>query len=271
MDNLSTRTHLVGYSKHSMPFLYDEQRNGLDTYLFRLQTEGTARALVNGKMTEIVAGDLLLYQPGDPYELHVEFPSLRDGKVPVVSSDFYVFCSGAWVDNWWRRTPKPAIIHIPLDDSLVAVWWEFAREQLRMDEFSDEVMDHSLKLLCLKIERTLIGLESDKTTKNAFISYRMRNYIEENVAEPFTVDDVARHVGLSESRTAHLFRQTFQTSIVQYTLDMRLKLAAQKMMFDSAPIEIIAESCGFRSYSYFHRQFKAKFGKSPQEYRRPYR
>lgn len=271
MNNMETTTHLVGYSKHSRQFIYDEQRHGLDTYLFRLQTEGNARALIGGQMNKIVAGDLLLYKPGDPYELQVETVNSEGIIECMFSSDFYVFCSGPWIDDWWGKSHKPSKINIPLDNSLVPIWWEFTREQSYVDNLSQQIMGHFLKTLCLKIERVLIGLESKHTKKDNFISYRMRNYIEENISHPFTVEAIANYVGLSESRTAHLFKENFGISIIQYTLDLRLKLAVQQMLVGSAPLEVIAENCGFQSYSYFHRQFRAKYTKSPKEYRLQHR
>ena len=44
-----------GYSFHMDPF-YVSTKSGLQYYLFRLQTEGTCEALVDGRMVPIEAG-----------------------------------------------------------------------------------------------------------------------------------------------------------------------------------------------------------------------
>ncbi|MDF2961258.1 MAG: transcriptional regulator (AraC/XylS family) protein [Paenibacillus sp.] len=60
-----------GYSYHSQKF-HNSHNDGVPSYLFRLQTEGCSYALVDGKMTLIETGDLLLFKPGDSYDLRIE-------------------------------------------------------------------------------------------------------------------------------------------------------------------------------------------------------
>lgn len=266
-----TTTHLVGFSKHAVPFFYDEQRNGLGSYLFRLQTEGIARALVMGQMIDVLPGDLLLYKPGDPYIIQIDHVGQDGLSANPISVDFFVFCAGEWLDEWWAASPKPSRIRIPLEESLINLWREFAWEAIQFDQLSEQISDYFLKMLCLKIERVLNNLHSAESNKGVFISYRMKTFIEENLSNPFTIEDVAKHVGLSVSRTTHLFKSSFGMSIIQYAHELRLKIAVQRMIYDSVPLNEIASDCGFGSYSYFNRLFRSRFRISPQAYRMQHR
>jgi AraC family transcriptional regulator of arabinose operon len=65
----------------------------------------------------------------------------------------------------------------------------------------------------------------------------------------------------------HLFKETFDTSIMQYTLDIRLNMARERIIFSPMSLEQAAESSGFANYTYFHRVFRSRFGMSPKEFR----
>lgn len=56
--------------------------------------------------------------------------------------------------------------------------------------------------------------------------------------------------------------------MIQYAIEIRLKAAVEQIKYSNEmTLEHIAEICGFASYSYFHRVFRAHFGLSPVEYR----
>ena len=47
----------------------------------------------------------------------------------------------------------------------------------------------------------------------------------------FKLEDVAAHVGISVSRAVHLFKEAFGTTIMQYTMDVRLSMAKERIVF----------------------------------------
>ena len=99
------------------------------------------------------------------------------------------------------------------------------------------------------------------------MAYRIKHYIEENASYMFKLEDVATHVGISISRAVHLFKQTFGTSIMQYTLDVKLDMARERVIFSPLSLENVSETSGFANYTYFHRVFRARFGMSPKQFR----
>ncbi|MFC5447914.1 helix-turn-helix domain-containing protein [Paenibacillus aestuarii] len=249
-----------GYSFHMEKFTVST-KSGLTSYLFRLQTEGTSEALVNGKLQRIEAGDLLLYQPGDPYELHIE--EQADGK--IASGDYYLFCKGDWIDDWWRRGAKPTYSRIDLDPRLISLWRQLILEKRRMEEENRELSGYLLQALCLYVERA--ATETVSLQGRPFTGTRMKRFIEAHATATFKIEDVAAHVGLSVSRAVHLFKECFDKTMMQYALEVRLASAVERMHDSSMSLEQIALSCGFGSYPYFHRAFKLKFGVSPKLFR----
>ncbi|MDF2662147.1 MAG: AraC family transcriptional regulator [Paenibacillus sp.] len=262
------RLLLCGYSYHTQPAAYLQDREGLPHYLFRLQTEGYCQALVDGVLTTLGPGDLLLYKPGDRYELAFAPMPNELGQTAVYSGDYFLSCTGDWVGEWWKRTPKMQRTQIHLDEKLISLWRHLVLEKrkYRMGEENEELLGYLLRALCLCIERAV--LETSAPHGRSFSAVRMKTFIQENAMFPFKIEAVARHVGLSVSRAVHLFKECFGFSIMEYTKQVRLAAAIERIKYSKMPLEQIAEASGFASYSFFYRVFREKYGISPLEYRR---
>jgi AraC family transcriptional regulator, arabinose operon regulatory protein len=247
-----------GYSFHTQRF-YSQYKSGYPAYLFRLQTEGVCEIFVKGRKYEVAKGDLLLIKPGDHYELMIE--------ANQNSGDYHLVCEGEWVEEWWRRSKKPAISRIDLDDKLLSLWRHLIVEVRRpSSEENKELSDYLLRALCLSLERAVH--ETAPTFNRPYAVTRMMRYIEEHATQVVKVDDVAGHAGLSVSRAVHLFKSSVGKTIIEYALEIRLAAAVERMKYTSMTLEQIAEDCGFGAYPYFHRVFSKKYGVSPGAYRR---
>ncbi|WP_010268055.1 AraC family transcriptional regulator [Paenibacillus senegalensis] len=253
-----------GFSCHSEPY-HSSYRNGVDSYLFRLQTEGSSTAYYYDEKQHLQAGDLLLLKPGDIYTLEV---TAAEGNPRLSSSDYYLFCEGEWIDSWWRRSKRPAVSRIDFDDKLLGLWRSLILEKRRgPDEQNVELAAYMLRSLCLYLDRSVT--ETQLMDRTAFIALRLKRYIEEHAtaSAPLRIEEAARHAGLSVSRAVHLFKQCYNQTMVQYANEVRLNTALERMKYSNMKLEQVAETSGFASYSYFHRVFRSRFGVSPAKYR----
>ena len=249
-----------GYAYHVNPF-YMGGRSPLSPYIFRLQTTGSSRTYIGGEMRDVQVGDLLLFKPGDLYDLRIEAGA--DGQVK--SGDYYMICLGDWLDRWWHKAERQVHYHIGDMERIVALWKMIILEKRRVGERESELNGSLLQSLCLYFD--LAYQESDVVAKPSYIAHRMKRYVDANATDPFTVDEVARQVGLSGSRAAHLFKETFGESIMQYALKVRLAIAVERIKYSTNTLEQIAATCGLGSYPYFHRVFKANYGEPPSVFR----
>lgn len=96
-------------------------------------------------------------------------------------------------------------------------------------------------------------------------------FIRERTARPLSVEDVARHVGMSPSHFAHRFRAVAQTSPMRYLKQLRLQEARALMLADGLRVAEVAVRVGYESASHFSRDFKSYFGAAPAEYVRQLR
>ncbi len=258
---------MCGFSHHTQPFFTGYERSG-PGFLFRLQTEGRANALVGGQMTEIAAGDLLLFAPWEPYRLSITpFDHPQRGRT-VFSSDYYLSCRGSWIEEWWQRRNRPKLTRVDLEDRLLSLWRNLILEKRGFGEQQPELTDYMLRSLCLVIDRIIDEQASPQS--HPFIVQRIKAYIEEHATVSLRLEELADHVRLSVSRASHLFKEHTGTTIIDYAQEIRLSVAEERMKYSAMTLEQIAETCGFGSYSYFFRIFRRKHGMSPAAYRRTY-
>jgi len=251
----------AAYSYHTKPFHMTEKDGFQTHYLIRIQTEGVSRTRIDGQLATVEPGDLLLVPPTMPYELLID----DGGGRAAASGDYYIFFRGPWVDDWWRERNRPMKVKIPLDEGLLPLCRQLIAEHRRGAGDSLRVLDYMMRAICLTIDR--LSSEQRPMQGNALLAYRMKSYIEEHATARFHLKDLARHCNVSVSRAVHLYKQFFNKSIIQYALEIRLKVAQERMVYTQTPLEAIAETSGFPSYTYFYRAFKKATGMSPKQYR----
>ena len=115
----------------------------------------------------------------------------------------------------------------------------------------------------------LLGLlkESIASTEDS-ASSRMNElirYINQNAAQPLSLDQLEEVFGISKYVLLHEFKDYTGMSVYQYILTRRVILAQQLIQQGAKPNQACEQS-GFSDYTSFYRAFKARTGKSPNQY-----
>ena len=87
-------------------------------------------------------------------------------------------------------------------------------------------------------------------------------------AEKLTVEGAASLAGYSKAHFMRVFKEETGQTFVGYLNDYRLTAATYFLRETDESIGNIAVSCGFDNGSYFIRRFRARYGKTPSEYRK---
>jgi len=103
---------------------------------------------------------------------------------------------------------------------------------------------------------------SPKMLKRAF------DYIENNLANDLTVQEIARAVPLSAGHFAHAFSTTVGTTPHRYVLERRIELTKALLRETDLPIANIATRAGFARHSHFCATFQRLTGFTASEFRR---
>ncbi|CAL8479289.1 AraC family transcriptional regulator [Caballeronia sp. S22] len=84
----------------------------------------------------------------------------------------------------------------------------------------------------------------------------------------WTVDELARRVGLSRSALGHRFTHLLGRPPMQYLARWRLQIAAQELLIQGKSLATVAEQVGYESEAAFSRAFKREFGMPPAGWRK---
>lgn len=129
-----------------------------------------------------------------------------------------------------------------------------------------------LRLTMNLLERALLDClresHADAAHKDAFRE-RMHAYILDTLHSTQRVETLAHHAGLSPSRFAHRFTETFGLSPLAYAERYRLE-HAKRLMEEGicSTVKAAAQTVGFDDQLYFSRRFSLRYGKPPSKFLR---
>lgn len=93
------------------------------------------------------------------------------------------------------------------------------------------------------------------------------NYLDENYAEPCSLQSLSVKAGLSRFHFLRRFRAVTGTSPHQYLIAVRLRAAAERLRSTADPVTAIALDVGFNDLSNFNLLFRRNFGMPPRRWR----
>lgn len=128
-----------------------------------------------------------------------------------------------------------------------------------------------VKAAMLRLLFHLMRMQPEMTLTESAGMVRLKSVlqrVEEEYAQPLTVEQIARGCGCSTSHFMRWFKQLTGTTFTVYLNERRLAVAAERLRQSSDSILFIAGEVGFENLSNFNRQFKARYGVTPREYRR---
>src|SRR5688572_2771148 len=122
------------------------------------------------------------------------------------------------------------------------------------------------------VRRHIDALPTDRTgwlagMRDRFVG-RALSLLHAQPAHAWTVDELARKVGLSRSALAQRFTDLLEQAPMQYLTRWRLQVAAQGMLNGSGSLGAIAAAVGYESEAAFSRAFKREFGMPPAGWRK---
>jgi AraC family transcriptional regulator, transcriptional activator FtrA len=92
-----------------------------------------------------------------------------------------------------------------------------------------------------------------------------------NLAEPLTVAAMAQRACMSTRTFARRFREVTGTTPLRWVLNQRILAAQRQLETTEAPVDWIAQECGFGTGATFRLHFKRVVGVSPTDYRKAFR
>lgn len=172
----------------------------------------------------------------------------------------------------------PALLHVspdatPADQWLATTIRHTASEASRPMPGSRSMLPRLTELMFVEILRKhMHGLAADEVgwfaAYNHPVAGAALKCLHAAPHEDWSVERLARRVGVSRTVLTDHFRHFLAQPPMQYLATWRMQLAAQQLKTTDLPIKTIADGSGYETEAAFSRAFKRRFGLPPGDWRR---
>jgi len=210
-----------------------------------------------------------------------DLPMIRHGGAGATTR---LVCGFLQCDEWLFSPilrHLPALIHVspaahPGDDWLGATIRHTAQEAGHVQPGTRSMLPRLAELMYVEVLRQhMQGLSADEVGLFAALKDPVAGaalgLLHAAPLEDWSVDRLARRVGVSRTVLATRFKHFLDQPPMQYLTRWRLLLAAQLLKTTDTPLKLIADRSGYESEAAFSRAFRRRFGAPPADWRRQQR
>jgi AraC family transcriptional regulator len=96
----------------------------------------------------------------------------------------------------------------------------------------------------------------------------IKKYMEENLQDNLSLDELARETNYSRGHFLRMFRAATGRPPHRYLMERRIELAKSMLLAEGMSLIDIAARCGFSSQSHLTRVFRKQIGVTPSVFKR---
>ena len=248
----SYATPLEGVKKHMHPFCHM-------IHIVR----GTLRFVIDDKTHILNAGNCISI-PKDTYHAYYNDENEAVEYLEIKFSNFKAPTN--------QQTQKVYITNNELASGLFKqILKEYSRFGKRADNAAESYLLALLNLLD-ENERYQTNQEFKYITASDYseTSQSVIKYLEAHYNEDVSLDSIARAMNLNKSYLCVAFKKDTQLTILDCLNTIRIRRAAELIVYSEYNLTQVAEACGFASTSHFNRVFLKYVGITPGQCRRAY-
>ena len=123
-----------------------------------------------------------------------------------------------------------------------------------------------LKLILIR----LAAMTDEKALPPRMVK-NLDSYIRENRRDEISNTEIGAIFGYHPFYVSNKLKECRGTTLRQYIINYRMKLAKRLLELTDKSVGEIAEEAGFKDASYFTKSFKASFGMTPKDYRNEFK
>lgn len=244
----------AGVMTHSHPYYH----------MFYVQT-GVSNFVVDGKEYIIDAGKTLLV----PRQVEHGYSNKQDVTMEYMEIKFTL--SQETMDAQFLST-EPFISENPLAGMLFTqILKEYSDLEGLADKAAASYLDSILQILTenKRYSKQRQFRFIDASSYNP-LSQSIIRYLEKHFAEDLTLDELAEELGYNKSYLCVAFKKDTRTTILDFLNMIRIRRAAELIVYSDHSLTQVADMCGFASDSHFNRVFVKYVGTTPGQCRRAY-
>lgn len=263
-------------------------------------------AVVGGDTVRLDAGDVILFPHGDPHVissapgmrapsnpegyferkskqrpfiLHLDAQEVRLGKAPADAPDAKLVCGFLGCDLRPFNplvAALPRLLHLPSGsglDWMVQCMRQAALEAANLRPGGNAMLERLSEMLFIEAVRQYLRTLPEESggwlagLRDRFVG-RALALMHAAPAEPWTVAELGRRVGLSRSAFHERFAPMIGQTPMQYLANWRMQAGAALLRDTPATVATVALEVGYESEASFSRAFKRFVGVPPALWRR---
>jgi len=199
-------------------------------------------------------GELFLARPGGEQELHTGPLGYMHKRTIIVDGDSLESLLVA-MGLYDKDT-----VGVPNVRDMIAPFRECHRIMREKPEGFISTLSHMSYRILLELSRCT-KIDYPPEIRRAI------NYINHNIHNKITLDDIARAAHLSGRHCTRLFKRHLGYTPITFYMSQRMRLAIGMLRNTHLSVKQIADNLGYKDPFHFSLQFKNRYGSSPSLYR----
>lgn len=218
-------------------------------------TKGMGTVRIGGETVHMKAGRILLLPPYTPYEYH------SDPQDPF-SIVWAEFCGG---DSERLVNHILAKNGYAFEGKFVPGLTDLCRQMIHPPKSGREIwIGRTLYEILLQLYQACSRSGSEQSTR----IYEILDYLDQNLDQSLTLDQVSSAFGYNSSYFSKYFYQNTGVHFSRYLVQHRVARSKQLLLTTNLSLEQIAQQVGFYDASYFIRKFREIEETSPFKFRK---
>jgi len=279
IDEIFTVSEIITVYYYEFMQNYTQPIEVYDFWQIHYVARGERHIEIDSKVYHLEAGQAIFCPPNVPHKtLLSDNPNRNDMCICSFT------CNSAYMDSF-----KDKIFDLNDDEQKTFLDLVYMGinifENANSDEYEglkakDDIPITSMQTIKIYLELFLITLynrennlvqpysliKSNLQNRDSEIVSDIKDFLADHLHEDVTVDDVAKHIGLSSTAVKTLFKSATKYTIIEYFSNMKVDKAKVLIKTTSLNFTEISEMLGFSSVYYFSSFFKKKTGLTPSDY-----
>lgn len=243
---------------HGADFYVSRPNGSGDNVLILLKTP--AVFILNGKTVETPENSFILYREGFP--------------------QYYRAAGKEFINDWFHFSFSEEeaeifdILKIPFNTvsdvrdmkTLSAMIESLSYEYFSANLYRSYSIELYMKLFFAKLGEQLCGGQYVSSYYEQMSVIRSR--ICSTPQRDWRVEELANETAMSVSHFEHMYKKLFGCGVMSEIINSRIEYAKFILSTTDVPVSRAADMCGYKNAVHFMKQFKAKTGLTPTEYRK---
>lgn len=238
---------------------------------------GTGVYTIEGNEYPLVPGCFLFMREGEAHTVHLSGEVTYERMCVNFSPETMPFLKDEIYELYYNRELGRENFLLPDEQS--ASFVAACMERLCSDGEAEDYEERAKALLGVvllelykvkqraKSADEILSERTGSMKRSAETVRQIVAYINKNLATIKNTDELEREFFFSKAYINRIFKQETGSSVWDYIVLKRL-LMARAMLSEGKQACIVASECGFGDYSSFYRQYRRRFGISPQAARK---